>query len=107
MRCVPVLEEGVHHAAVDGAEDQPHQHGHHVLGEGIDEAVFVLALSAACWQGAVRGGGIQEHLITWKNTGCDRSPHLYSSTLKFAGCFFFFTLNRVVNTLIQRKQSKI
>lgn len=53
VRCVPVLEEGVHHAAVDDAEDQPHQHGHDVLGEGADEAVFALRHSAPCQQGAV------------------------------------------------------
>lgn len=43
VSCVPVLEEGVHHAAVDDAEDQPHQHGHDVLGESSNKAVFVLA----------------------------------------------------------------
>lgn len=25
--------EGVHHAAIDDTEDQPHQHGHYVLGQ--------------------------------------------------------------------------
>lgn len=33
-------EKGVHHAAVDDAEGQPHEHGHDVLGQGIVEAVF-------------------------------------------------------------------
>lgn len=51
VSCVPVLEEGVHHAAVDDAEDQPHQHGHDVLGESSNKAVFVLAPRQ---QGAVR-----------------------------------------------------
>lgn len=50
VNCVPVLEEGVDHAAVDDAEDQPHQHGHHVLGESITKAVFVRA---PCQQGVV------------------------------------------------------
>lgn len=74
--CVPVLEEGVDHAAVDDAEDQPHQHGHNVLGESVNKAILAVDHSAPCQQGAVGCGGVQEHLITWKHTRSDGQPHL-------------------------------
>lgn len=69
---VPVLQEGVDHAAVDDGQDQPHQHGHDVLGESISKAVFVGGHSAPWRRGAavtqqqvqrVRRGGVQEHLV--------------------------------------------
>lgn len=44
----------MHHAAIDDTEDQPHQHGHNVLGECISEAVFRHCHSAP-WP---RGAGI-------------------------------------------------
>lgn len=80
-QCVPVSEEGVHHAAVEDTQGQPHQHGHRVLGQGIGEAVFGHSHSAPCQrkagitqrqdQGAV-GGGVVHHrrllLRVWRNT---------------------------------------
>lgn len=69
--CLPVPEEGVHHAAVNDAEGQPHQHGHYVLGESIREAVFRHSHSAPCqrragitcqqFQRAAGGGGVKHH----------------------------------------------
>lgn len=73
---LPVLQEGVDHAAVDDGEDQPHQHGHDVLGESISKAVFVLGHSAPCQHGGPvtqqqvqrgRRGGVEEHLVHWKD----------------------------------------
>lgn len=62
----------MHHAAVDDAEGQPHQHGHNVLGEGAGEALFGHGHSAPCQHGAAvsgqqvqrdGGGGVEQHLL--------------------------------------------
>lgn len=58
---VPVLQEGVQHAPVDDAEDQPHQHGHNVFSQGVREAVFRGVCSAPCrHRAAVTHEGVQE-----------------------------------------------
>lgn len=63
----------MHHAAVDDAEGQPHQHGHYVLGESISEAVFRHCHNATSqYRAAITrqqvqragGGGVeQQHLL--------------------------------------------
>lgn len=73
---VPVLEEGVHHAAVDDAEGQPHQHGHNVLSESAGEAVFRHGHDAPAQDGAAvtcqqvqreGGAGVEQHLLHLKD----------------------------------------
>lgn len=70
---LPVSQEGVHHAAVNDAENQPYQHGRYVLGQNTREALFrsILITPSQCRAGisnqqvqGVGGGGVElPHLL--------------------------------------------
>lgn len=57
----------MHHAAVDDAQSEPHQHGHDVLGENAGEALFRCIVSPSSQGGAAVAnkvevtGGVEHH----------------------------------------------
>lgn len=72
----------MHHAAVDDAEGQPHQHGHYVLRQSVREAVFRRGRAASCQHGAAVTGqqvqragqaGVEQHLLSVKEAKPDVS----------------------------------